>query len=131
MDVKPQPITLFADKSRSEIGLVTGGLRITMTGVEALELWTELGDMLRALCGTRPENFAPTAASLLQGRSEPGANAAGPRMRGAKAAGGDTNSAKRPISHTAKEPLSPAAAASDRARRTGLVERTLGKLTGR
>jgi|SRR6185312_16574808 len=129
MDVKPQPITLFADKSRSEIGLVTGGLRITMTGVEALELWTELGDMLRALCGIRPENLAPTAASLLRGRSEPDANATGPRMHGAKPTGDDTNSAKRSV--TTEEPLSPSAAASDRARRTGLVERTLGKLTGR
>jgi hypothetical protein len=94
MDVKPQPITLFADKSRSEIGLVTGGLRITMTGVEALELWTELGDMLRALCGARPENLAPSAASLL------------------------------------REPSARSEPTDDGARRAGLVERTLGKLTG-
>jgi hypothetical protein len=73
MEVTEQPLTLIADKSQREIALLAPGVRVTMTGAEALALWTELGGMLKALYTTRPDSSAAVPGALRERSSTPSA----------------------------------------------------------
>jgi hypothetical protein len=134
MEVTEQPIALLANKPQREIALLAPGLRIIMTGVEALALWTELGEMLKDVYGLRPA--APAAvpgAPLRERSSSPSAPtwskevAVDQLLKGiiahaqASSAEPKRRSESDPVSKPNDEP----------ARSLGVVGRAFGKLTGR
>jgi hypothetical protein len=60
-----EPITLLVDPLRCELAILTGGIRIAMTGEEAGTFWAELGDALKKIYAERADRCPSKVADLL------------------------------------------------------------------
>ena len=129
MEVTEQPLTFVADKSQREIALLAPGLRVTMTGAEALALWGDLGDLLKAVYGARA-NGSPRMPEARQLPSPPGASwskeVAVDRLLKGIIAHSQTPLAER----DRPEGRTDANLDSDPAKLSGVVGRAFGKLAG-
>lgn len=130
MEVTEQPLTFVVDKSRREIALLAPGLRVTMTGAEALALWTELGEMLKAVYGTRPDSSAPGALPQ-EPSSAPAALALSKESAVDRLIRGVIAHAHRPDSETHAASGRVSQQGSETPKPAGAVGRALGRLTGR
>ncbi len=65
MQVAREPMTLLVDPSRCELAILTGGIRIAMTGEEASAFWAELGDALKKIYAERVDRCPSKVADLL------------------------------------------------------------------
>lgn len=66
MKVACEPITLLMDPPRCELTVLTGGVRIAMTGEEATAFWAELGDALKKIYSDQPERCPSKFADFLR-----------------------------------------------------------------
>lgn len=65
MQVAREPMTLLVDPLRCELAILTGGIRIAMTGEEASAFWAELGDALKKIYAERVDRCPSKVADLL------------------------------------------------------------------
>jgi hypothetical protein len=134
MEVTEQPITFVADRSQREIALLAPGLRISMTGAEALALWTELGEALKAVYGGQPEGSAAMPGATLRERSSsPSAPSWSKEIAVDRLFKGMTTHAQAPQAEPKmRSPSDPVSKPNNEAARSsGVVQRAFGKLTGR
>ena len=68
MKVVPEQITLLADPEKTELTIVTAGLRLVMIGAEACALWSDLGKALRQIYAERAAECPHDVAEPLLGR---------------------------------------------------------------
>lgn len=133
MEVTEQPLTFVADKSLREVALLAPGLRVTMTGAEALALWTELGDMLKAVYGTRPDGLAAAKpGEVLQERPPtPSALNLSKEVAVDRLIRGIIGHAQKPDAKTHSESGSVPQSAGEPPSSSGVVGRAFGMLTRR
>ena len=68
MKVEYAPFAVFADQDRGELSILSGGIRIEMTGTEASKLWAEISTALRRLYVDRPEHCPSEFTAFLRGQ---------------------------------------------------------------
>ena len=129
MEVTEQPLTFVADKSQREIALLAPGLRVTMTGAEALALWGDLGDLLKAVYGTRA-NGSPRMPEARPLPSPPAANWSKEVAVDRLLKGIIAHSQTPPAERDRPERSTDTNLDRHPAKPSGAVGRALGKLTG-
>jgi len=65
MKVAREPLTLLVDPPRCELAILTGGIRIAMTGDEASAFWAELGEALKKIYAERADRCPSKFADFL------------------------------------------------------------------
>jgi hypothetical protein len=68
MKVARAPYTLLVDQKLCELAILCGGIRMAMTGEEAVLFWAEIGGALQQLYADRPEQCPPLFAAFLIGQ---------------------------------------------------------------
>ena len=132
MEVTEQPLAFVSDKSQREITLLAPGLRVTMTGAEALALWGELGDLLKAVYGT-PADGSPATPEARSRKELPSPPAASWSKEIAvdRLLKGIISHSQTPLAERdRREKNTNSKPNGDPAKPSGVVGRALGKLTG-
>ena len=130
MKVEEAPITILSEPTRSRITIVTGGIRIAMSGDEASSFWTHLGNALKTIHAKHPERCPPNLMPPPQhDRADADASASDERperaLAYARRLAAQPNGTAGSFSTDANPNLQPQTAPSS------VLGRALGKLTGR